>query len=64
MNGILKVSDEPLVSIDLTHDNGSSIVDLGSTTVIGTHMLRVAAWYDNEWGFSCRMLDMVRVATK
>ena len=64
MKRVLKVSDEPLVSIDLTHDNASSIVDLGSTTVVGTNLLRVAAWYDNEWGFSCRMLDMVRVATK
>ena len=64
MKGVLKVSDEPLVSIDLTHDNGSSIVDLGSTTVVGSNLLRVAAWYDNEWGFSCRMLDMVRVASK
>ena len=63
MKNILKVSDEPLVSIDLTHDNGSSIVDLGSTTVIGTNMLRVASWYDNEWGFSCRMLDLTRLAS-
>ena len=63
MKGVLKVSDEPLVSIDLTHDNGSSIVDLGSTTVVGSNLVRVASWYDNEWGFSCRMLDMVRVAT-
>ena len=62
MKGVLKVSAEPLVSIDLTHDNGSTIVDLASTTVVGSNLLRVASWYDNEWGFSCRMLDMTRLA--
>ncbi len=59
---VLKVDSAPLVSIDYTHDNASAIVDLTGTSVIGGNLLRVAAWYDNEWGFSCRMLDMVRVA--
>ncbi|MES2984026.1 MAG: type I glyceraldehyde-3-phosphate dehydrogenase [Pseudomonadota bacterium] len=60
MAGILKVSAEPLVSIDFTHDNASAIVDLTGTAVVGSNLLRVAAWYDNEWGFSCRMLDLAR----
>jgi glyceraldehyde 3-phosphate dehydrogenase len=57
---VLKINREPLVSIDFSGDNGSSIVDLASTKVIGGNLVRVASWYDNEWGFSCRMLDLVR----
>lgn len=61
LKGILKVDSRPLVSTDYTGDNASAIVDLTGTSVVGGNFLRVAAWYDNEWGFSCRMLDMVRV---
>jgi len=57
---VLKVNSTPLVSIDFSGDNGSSIVDLASTKVVGGNLVRVASWYDNEWGFSCRMLDLVR----
>lgn len=57
---VLKISGEPLVSIDFNGDNASAIVDVTATHVVGEHFLRVAAWYDNEWGFSCRMLDMAR----
>ncbi len=57
---VLKVDERPLVSIDYTSDNGSTIVDLTATSVVGGNLVRVASWYDNEWGFSCRMLDMVR----
>ncbi len=60
LKNVLKVNAEPLVSIDFSGDNGSSIVDLASTKVIGGNLVRVASWYDNEWGFSCRMLDLVR----
>lgn len=59
LKNVLKVDDRPLVSIDYTGDNGSSIVDLTGTSVIG-NLVRVASWYDNEWGFSCRMLDLTR----
>jgi len=61
---VLKVDTRPLVSIDYTSDNASSIVDLTGTSVIGGNLVRVASWYDNEWGFSCRMLDLTRVAVK
>ncbi len=61
---VLKVDSRPLVSIDYTSDNGSSIVDLTGTSVVNGTLVRVASWYDNEWGFSCRMLDLVRVAVK
>lgn len=60
LSGVLKVDSAPLVSIDYTGDNASAIVDLTGTAVIGGNLLRVAAWYDNEWGFSCRMLDLAR----
>lgn len=58
--GVMKVDSRPLVSIDYTHDNASAIVDLTGTAVMGG-LVRVAAWYDNEWGFSCRMLDLARL---
>lgn len=61
---VLKINREPLVSIDFSGDNGSSIVNLADTKVIGGNLVRVASWYDNEWGFSCRMLDLVRKVAK
>lgn len=57
---VLKINDVPLVSIDFAHDNASSIVNINDTKVVGGNLVRVSAWYDNEWGFSCRMLDMAR----
>lgn len=60
MQGILAVNDAPLVSIDFTKHPASSIVDKTATHIVGEHMLRIAAWYDNEWGFSCRMLDAAK----
>jgi glyceraldehyde 3-phosphate dehydrogenase len=59
MKGILGVSDEPLVSTDFKGDDRSSIVDSESTMVIGGTMVKVIAWYDNEWGYSCRVADLV-----
>jgi glyceraldehyde 3-phosphate dehydrogenase (phosphorylating) len=59
MKGILGVSDEPLVSTDFKGDERSSIVDSESTMVIGGTMVKVIAWYDNEWGYSCRVADLV-----
>lgn len=61
LKNILGVSKEPLVSIDFTHTTLSSIADLSGTNVVGKRLARVAAWYDNEWAFSCRMLDMARL---
>lgn len=55
--GILGYNEEPLVSIDFNHDSHSSIFDATLTKVSGTRLVKVTAWYDNEWGFSCRMLD-------
>ena len=57
MKGVLSVNDRPLVSVDFNHDPNSSIADLTQTHVMNNRLVRVLAWYDNEWGFSCRMLD-------
>jgi glyceraldehyde 3-phosphate dehydrogenase len=58
MKGLLGVSDEPLVSMDFKGDDRSSIVDGLSTMVSGDNLLKVLAWYDNEWGYSCRVADL------
>ena len=57
MKGVLGTNDRPLVSVDFNHDPHSSIADLTQTHVMNGRLVRVLAWYDNEWGFSCRMLD-------
>jgi len=59
MAGILGVSDEPLVSTDFRGDARSSIIDAPSTMVLGGTMVKVIAWYDNEWGYSCRCADLI-----
>ena len=59
MKGILGVSDEPLVSMDFKGDSRSSIIDAASTMVLDGNMVKVIAWYDNEWGYSCRVADLV-----
>ena len=57
MKGVLAYNDLPLVSIDFNHNPHSSIFDAGLTRVMGGKLVKVLSWYDNEWGFSCRMLD-------
>jgi glyceraldehyde 3-phosphate dehydrogenase len=59
MKGILGVSDEPLVSSDFRGDDRSSIVDSSMTMVGGGTLVKVLAWYDNEWGYSCRVADLI-----
>ncbi len=64
MKGILGVSDEPLVSSDYKGDTRSSIIDTLSTMMVGDKFVKIVTWYDNEWGYSCRVADLVRyVAT-
>ncbi len=60
MAGVLDVSDEPLVSSDFRGDPHSAILDSLSTIVIGGNMVKVLAWYDNEWGYSCRVADLAQ----
>ncbi len=57
MKGVLAYNDEPLVSIDFNHNPHSSIFDAGLTRVMDGNLVKVLSWYDNEWGFSNRMLD-------
>ncbi|MFL6746886.1 MAG: type I glyceraldehyde-3-phosphate dehydrogenase, partial [Sphingomicrobium sp.] len=57
LKGVLDYTDEPLVSIDLMHSSASSTVDSLETAVIEGKLVRVLSWYDNEWGFSNRMVD-------
>ena len=57
MKGVLGINERPLVSVDFNHDPHSAIADLTQTHVMNARLVRVLAWYDNEWGFSCRMLD-------
>jgi len=58
LSGILEYCDEPLVSTDFKGNSASSIVDAPNTMVIGGNMVKVLAWYDNEWGYSCRLADL------
>jgi glyceraldehyde 3-phosphate dehydrogenase len=65
LKGILGYTEEELVSMDFKKDDRSSIVDAPSTMTMGTHMLKVISWYDNEWGYSERIIDLAAlVATK
>lgn len=59
LKGILHYSEEPLVSSDYRQDPNSSIIDGLSTTVIGDNLVKIVAWYDNEWGYSARVVDLV-----
>jgi glyceraldehyde 3-phosphate dehydrogenase len=61
LKGILGYSNEPLVSVDFNGDERSSIVDAESTIVLNGNTVKVLAWYDNEWGYSCRVVDIVRM---
>ncbi len=58
LSGILDITEEPLVSSDFRGDSHSAIVDGLSTMVVGNNMVKVIAWYDNEWGYSCRVADL------
>jgi len=64
MKGILDYTDEDVVSIDFNHSAVSSTVDSKMTKVIGGNLLKVIAWYDNEWGYSCRVVDLIEFMIK
>jgi glyceraldehyde 3-phosphate dehydrogenase len=64
LKGILGVTDEELVSVDFVHDPRSSIFDLTQTTMMGDRFARVLSWYDNEWGFSNRMVEAAALVGK
>ena len=60
LKGILAFSEEPLVSIDFKGNANSSIIDADNTKVIDGTCIKVLSWYDNEWGYSCRVRDLVK----
>ncbi len=60
MQGIIQYSDQPLVSIDYTTTDYSAVVDGLSTMVVADNNLKIVAWYDNEWGYACRVIDLAR----
>jgi len=64
LRGILDVTEEELVSCDFNGNPHSSIVDLPSTAMVEGNLLKVLAWYDNEWGYSCRVRDLIRFIAK
>ncbi|MDD4183024.1 MAG: type I glyceraldehyde-3-phosphate dehydrogenase [Candidatus Omnitrophica bacterium] len=64
MKGILDYTDEPVVSVDFNHYPASATVDSKMTKVIGGNFVKVIAWYDNEWGYSCRVVDLIDMMIK
>jgi glyceraldehyde 3-phosphate dehydrogenase len=64
LQGILGYTDEPLVSVDFMGDRRSGVVDGLSTKVIDGTLAKVMAWYDNEWGYSCRLADLAKYISR
>src|SRR5579864_7187996 len=64
LKGILAYTEDPVVSTDMLRNSNSSIVDGGLTKVLDGNLLKVVAWYDNEWGYSCRIVDLIAFLTK
>jgi glyceraldehyde 3-phosphate dehydrogenase len=64
MHGILAYTEEPLVSMDFNKNPHSSIVDATITNVIDKRLVKVIAWYDNEWGYSCRVRDLIEYISR
>jgi glyceraldehyde 3-phosphate dehydrogenase len=64
MNGILAYTEDPIVSSDMMHNPNSSIVDAEMTKVLDGNLCKVLAWYDNEWGYSCRVVDLIAFMAK
>ena len=64
MKGILEYTEEPLVSVDLKGNPNSSIFSALETLVLGGNFVKVVAWYDNEWGYSNRVVDLVKYMAK
>ncbi len=63
MKGILAYTEDPVVSTDMLHNSNSSIVDGQMTKVLDGNLLKVVSWYDNEWGYSCRVVDLIAFLT-
>jgi glyceraldehyde 3-phosphate dehydrogenase len=64
LKGILAYCDDEVVSSDFIHDAHSSIFDAGSGIGVGTRFFKLVSWYDNEWGYSCRTVDLLQLVGK
>jgi glyceraldehyde 3-phosphate dehydrogenase len=64
LKGILGYTEDPVVSSDMLHNSNSSIVDAGMTKVLDGNLAKVVSWYDNEWGYSCRVVDLIAFVAK
>jgi len=64
LKGILEYTEDPVVSSDFNHSTFSAVFDAQSTMVLGGNFVKVLAWYDNEWGFSCRMVELIELIGK
>jgi glyceraldehyde 3-phosphate dehydrogenase len=64
LKGILGYTEDPVVSSDMMHNSNSSIVDAGMTKVLDGNLAKVVSWYDNEWGYSCRVVDLIAFLAK
>jgi len=64
LKGILDITDEPLVSVDFMKNSHSAVVDAPFTKVVDESLVKVLAWYDNEWGYSCRLRDLIKLIMK
>ena len=64
LKGILAYTEDPVVSTDMLHNPNSSIVDAQMTKVLDGNLVKVVSWYDNEWGYSCRVVDLVEFLVK
>jgi len=64
LKGILEYTEDPVVSSDFNHSTSSAVFDAQSTMVLGGNFVKVLAWYDNEWGFSCRMTELIELIGK
>jgi len=64
LKGIMEYTEDPIVSVDIIGNSHSCIFDAGSTMTIDKNMVKVVGWYDNEWGYSCRVVDLIEVIAK
>ncbi len=64
MKGFLEYTEDPIVSVDVIHNSHSSIFDAGMTQVMDGNFVKIFSWYDNEWGYSCRVVDLIKLMNK
>jgi glyceraldehyde 3-phosphate dehydrogenase len=61
LKGVLQYTEDPIVSVDIIHNPHSCVFDSALTNVIDKRFVKIVGWYDNEWGYSCRMIDVIKL---